>query len=130
MIFFPWLLAISCLIYVVLTIIVIKNRGRSKQALGNSQNDPCLERAIRAHGNFVEVTPFAFIALWLMSQTSINQFVILVVGMVFLVGRISHATSLIYYEPVNNKLIFRILGMMTSFFTILFGVIIFIIYQI
>ncbi len=127
--FFPFLIAIACLIFVALTVNVIKNRRRTQQGLGNHKNDPALERAIRAHGNFSEITPFAFVALWLMCQTDIHRFVILTTGIFFLLGRIFHAVSLIYLEPVHNVIKFRILGMMTSFVTILFGVSVFLLYQ-
>lgn len=127
--FFPFLLAIACLMFVALTINVIKNRRSTQQGLGNDKKDFSLERAIRAHGNFTEVTPFAFSALWLMCQTDIHQFSILITGIFFLLGRVSHAVSLVYLEPVHNVIKFRIFGMMTSFVTILFGVIVFLLYQ-
>ncbi len=126
---FPFLLAIACLIFVGLTINVIKNRRSTQQGLGNDKKDPALERAIRAHGNFTEVTPFAFSALWLMCQTDMHHFVVLITGVFFLLGRMSHAVSLIYLEPVHNVIKFRIFGMMTSFVTILFGVSMFLLYQ-
>ena len=129
MLFFSWLLVIACVIFVVLTIIVIKNRRRTGQALGNDNNDSALNRAMRAHGNFSEITPFAFSALWVMGQTEIHDSVILITGIIFLIGRISHATSLLYLEPVHHIIKFRIFGMMTSFVTILFGIGVFLVYQ-
>ncbi len=129
MVFFSWLLTIACLIFVILTFNVIKNRRRTGQALGNQSNDASLERAVSAHRNFTEITPFAFSALWLLTQTNIPQSVLLIVGSLFLIGRISHAVSLIYVEPVHNLLKFRIFGMMTSFLTILFGISVFLLYQ-
>ena len=55
------LLITSCLVIVqlVLTAIVIKERRRSKVYI-DSDGASALERAIRAHTNFTEVTPIFF----------------------------------------------------------------------
>ncbi|MFT6071568.1 MAG: putative membrane protein YecN with MAPEG domain [Dasania sp.] len=93
------------------------------QTLNNADNDEGLNRAVRAHGNFTEMTPFGLMAIWLMIYANLSPIVIMLVGSSFFIGRILHAFSLLYLEPKLNIIKCRMIGMVLSFATLICGII-------
>ena len=96
-------------IFVALSINAAFTRRKSGLAVGEADNETLL-RAVRAHGNFVEYTPMFLISLFLIDHVSKNCEYILVIGSGFILGRISHATSMFL-----KKGILRITGMFLTF---------------
>jgi uncharacterized membrane protein YecN with MAPEG domain len=99
---------IFLIFYLILTIITIKERRSSKVAFGDDNNKKLI-KAIRAHGNFFEFTVFFIISSFLLEILDANQIYVLFVNIVFLLGRISHA-----YSMLKEKTLFRVIGMMAT----------------
>jgi uncharacterized membrane protein YecN with MAPEG domain len=100
-------------IQIVLTAIVIKARRGSQIAVG-SDGVPYLERAVRAHGNFIEVTPIFLISLLLLELVNSYLWWVAILGLVFSVGRVLHARSLLVTELRSGSYRQRVLGMMLT----------------
>ena len=101
--------AILLFVFIALSINAAFTRRKSGLAVGEADNENLL-RAVRAHGNFTEYTPMFLISLFLIDHVSKNCEYILVIGSVFVLGRISHATSMFL-----KKGILRITGMFLTF---------------
>ena len=99
---------IFIIFYLILTIITIKERRSSKVAYGDDNNKKLI-KAIRAHANFFEFTVFFIISSFLLEILGANQIYVLFVNIVFLLGRISHASSML-----KEKISFRVIGMMAT----------------
>jgi uncharacterized membrane protein YecN with MAPEG domain len=99
---------IFIIFYLILTIITIKERRSSKVAYGDDDNKKLI-KAIRAHANFFEFTVFFIISSFLLEILDANQIYVLFVNIIFLLGRISHA-----YSMLKEKILFRVIGMMAT----------------
>ena len=99
---------IFIIFYLILTIITINERRSSKVAYGDDNNKKLI-KAVRAHGNFFEFTVFFIISSFLLEILDANQIYVLFVNIVFLLGRISHA-----YSMLKEKTLFRVIGMMAT----------------
>ena len=99
---------IFIIFYLILTIITIKARKSTKVAYGDDGNKELI-KAVRAHGNFFEFTVFFIISSFLLEILEANQIYVLFINIVFLLGRISHA-----YSMLKEKIIFRMIGMMAT----------------
>jgi len=99
---------IFIIFYLILTIITINVRKSSKVAYGDDNNKKLI-KAIRAHANFFEFTVFFIISSFLLEILDANQIYVLFVNIVFLLGRISHA-----YSMLKEKILFRVIGMMAT----------------
>ena len=99
---------IFIIFYLILTIITIKARKSARVEYGDGFNKQLI-KAIRAHGNFFEFTVFFIISSFLLEILDANQIYVLIINILFLIGRISHAHSML-----NEKILFRIVGMMIT----------------
>ena len=99
---------IFIIFYLILTIITIKERRSSKVAYGDDDNKKLI-KAIRAHANFFEFTVFFIISSFLLEILDANQIYVLFVNIIFFLGRISHA-----YSMLKEKILFRVIGMMAT----------------
>ena len=99
---------IFIIFYLILTIITIKARKSTKVAYGDDGNKELI-KAVRAHGNFFEFTVFFIISSFLLEILEANQIYVLFINIVFLLGRISHA-----YSMLKEKIMFRMIGMMAT----------------
>jgi uncharacterized protein len=99
---------IFIIFYLILTIITIKARKSTEVAYGDEGNKELI-KAVRAHGNFFEFTVFFIISSFLLEILDANQIYVLFINIVFLLGRISHA-----YSMLKEKIIFRMIGMMAT----------------
>jgi uncharacterized membrane protein YecN with MAPEG domain len=73
-----------------LTFQVIRRRRQSKVAIGTADSDE-LSRAVRAHGNFTEVTPIFLISLLILELVDSYLWWVAILGILFIAGRILHA---------------------------------------
>ena len=99
---------IFIIFYLVLTIFTIKIRKSSGIAYGDGNNNKLI-RAIRAHGNFFEFTVFFIISSFLLEALDADNIYLLIVNILFVLGRVSHA-----YSMFKEKIKFRFTGMMTT----------------
>ena len=107
----PLFAAVFALMYIVLSVFVIRQRLSKKVALGEG-GDSELERAIRVHGNFAEYVPFTLLLLWFLESITFNSALALILGCGLLVGRIAHVIGI---RDPENYLILRQLGMLATF---------------
>jgi uncharacterized membrane protein YecN with MAPEG domain len=89
----PFYGAIFALLYIGLTIRVVMLRNSTRVSLG-SGGDPALERAIRIHANFIEYVPLALILLTAMEMQRRSHYVLHILCVMLLVGRICHFAAL------------------------------------
>jgi uncharacterized protein len=127
--------SILAIIFVFLSALVIRTRVSAQIALG-SGNSKLLEQRIRAHANFSEYAPFALLLLFMAEYQGVARYIIHLLGILFLTGRISHLYSLAFYEEYENdklktSLKYRQLGMVCTFIaTILCAVVNLVLYLI
>ncbi|PCI62570.1 MAG: glutathione metabolism protein [Kordiimonadales bacterium] len=82
-------------------------RGKTETSLGEG-NDINLLGAIRAHGNLTEYAPMVLILIGGMEYLKANATLVMVMGIVFVVARISHAFGLINHP--EGTVVFRAIG--------------------
>lgn len=99
--------ALLAILFVVLTVRVIRARRRGKVALGDG-GDKHVLRAIRAHGNFIETAPLALILLAAAESLAAPTLALHLLGAALLIGRILHAMG-VAREPEDFR--FRVSGM-------------------
>ncbi|NBX03235.1 MAG: hypothetical protein EBR02_04075 [Alphaproteobacteria bacterium] len=106
--------AILGLMYVALSVFVIKGRVKHQVGLGDGGHSD-MQRRIRAHANFAEYVPFALILLALNEMRSLPQWALMLLGFTLLLGRVLHAYSLTRAEVTSGKIMFRQIGMASTF---------------
>jgi len=84
---------IFIIFYLVLTVFTIKARRSTRIAYGDGNNKKLI-RAIRAHGNFFEFTIFFIISSFLLEALDADSIYLLIVNIIFVLGRVSHAYSM------------------------------------
>jgi uncharacterized protein len=82
------------LIALVLAIWVVRQRGKTKTNLGTGGH-PAMERAVRAHGNFIEYVPLILLLLLMLELGGLAPLWIHVMGIALTIGRILHAWGLL-----------------------------------
>ncbi|HEY1506368.1 MAG TPA: MAPEG family protein [Stellaceae bacterium] len=96
----PFYAAIFTLLYIGLTFRVIALRNSKRVSLG-SGGDPALERAIRIHANFIEYVPLALILLTAMEMQRRSLYVLHILCLLLLLGRICHFLALSRENTAN-----------------------------
>ena len=77
------------LVFLVLSIRVIKLRGQNSISLGDGGNE-ALQRAIRGHGNFAEYAPLGVLLLLIAELQSVNFYLLTAFAAALLLGRTCH----------------------------------------
>ncbi len=111
------------LVFIGLSVNVVARRYQLRSALGDA-DDFEMKRRIRAHANFAEYTPLFLILMGFAEHERLSPSYIHILCMLFLLGRISHASSVLKLEKYENgKLVaypkFRMVGMVASFSAII-----------
>tara|TARA_R110000850_G_scaffold52990_7_gene127461 strand:+ start:7800 stop:8105 length:306 start_codon:yes stop_codon:yes gene_type:complete len=88
-------------------------RRAAQISLGEGEN-PQLQRAIRAHGNFMEYVPFAIILLFLAEYQGLASHYCYALGAMLLIGRVFHNFGI-----VEKNLKYRQIGVIATFLTML-----------
>jgi len=83
-------------------------RGTTKTIIGQGEIGGPLHRAIRAHGNLIEYAPIFLIVLALLEMTGAGNGMLHLLGVLFVVGRLSHAYS--FTLPVDRPTVPRAVG--------------------
>jgi uncharacterized protein len=84
---------LNALIALVLAILVVRQRGKTKTNLGTGGH-PAMERAIRAHGNFIEYVPLILLLMLLLELGGLAPLWIHLMGIALTLGRVLHAWGL------------------------------------
>jgi uncharacterized membrane protein YecN with MAPEG domain len=97
------------LFLIVLSVHVSRLRQRHRVSLG-TKGSPEMERAQRAQANFVEYVPLFLLALAGLAFANESAYVIHILGILFLVGRVIHAWAMLQADTsVHHK--GRVVGM-------------------
>ncbi len=118
--------ALSAFMLVVLSLNVIRTRRQLLVLIGDGGKE-AMQRAIRAQANFSEYVPLALILMAMLEADNTRKWIVIVLGVVLLTGRISHAYSLLVYEPrnagqpVEQRVLFRKAGMIATFAVLISG---------
>lgn len=106
------------IILVLLSLKVISIRLKEQVTLldGNKKD---LQYAIRAQGNFTEYTPMFLILFTLLSLASYPKFLLHILGIAFISGRLLHAYSLLHYEHKTGEVNLRVAGTITTFLVLI-----------
>ncbi|WP_372761168.1 MAPEG family protein [Pseudoalteromonas sp.] len=105
--------ALLALFYVYLSLNVITVRRAAQISLGDGEN-PQLQRAIRAHGNFIEYVPLAVILLFLAEYQGLASHYCHALGALLFIGRVFHNLSM-----VEENIKYRQIGTIATFLTII-----------
>lgn len=83
-------IGLAALLLVVLSLQVIRLRYRHKVEIGDG-GVPELQRAVRAHANFIEYVPIALLLILTADLVGHQKWVVHVLGIALLIGRVAHA---------------------------------------
>ncbi|HEX5792207.1 MAG TPA: MAPEG family protein [Rheinheimera sp.] len=103
--------ALLGLFYIALSVKVVGKRRQFRIGIG-SNGEMALERAIRVHGNFAEYVPFALLLMFLAEYSGLAPLYLHILGMVLVIGRLSHAWGV---RQLKEPLKFRVFGMLLTF---------------
>lgn len=113
----PFYAAIVALIYVFLSVRVIKTRRTERVGLGDGDNKT-LRRAIRAQGNCGEYAPIALLLAAFAELQGLPAWGIHAICLLLLSGRIAHASGF-GHEP--ERMTLRVAGMRMTIAAIIAG---------
>jgi uncharacterized membrane protein YecN with MAPEG domain len=113
----PIYAAVLALLFVALSVRVIRQRMRVQAAIG-TRGDQALERAVRVHGNFAEYVPFSLLLLLIAELQDTLPILLHVLGLTLVLGRLAHAWGV---SQVNESMKFRQVGMTSVFVVIVFA---------
>ncbi|MDB2438156.1 MAPEG family protein [Hellea sp.] len=108
-------IALHLILLPVLMLRVGQVRMKENVNLGDG-NKPALIARIRAHGNFVETTPFALIGLFALAMMNASSISLHLFGAIFFLGRILHAHGMAQPGAMGKG---RVIGMAMTLFTFL-----------
>ncbi|WGF89139.1 MAPEG family protein [Marinivivus vitaminiproducens] len=109
----PFYAGVLGILFVVLSAWVVKTRVGSGITFGDpGDRSPALFRWVRTHGNFAEYVPFALLLMTYLELTRWSAFLLHVLGIVLVVGRLTHAVGLHRANDVN---VFRQIGVALTF---------------
>lgn len=103
--------ALLALLFLALSVLVIRQRLRHKVAIGLGEAEGLL-RASRAQGNFAEYGPLLLILLLLLELGGSSRTLLHGLGAAILLGRALHAAGI---SRSPERLLFRQAGMMLTF---------------
>ena len=98
------------LVYIALSMNVIRTRRAAQVSLGSGGND-LLERRMRAHGNFAEYVPLALLLIALLEAGGQATWLIHALGIALLLGRLLHGYAL---SSLTRRPAARVGGMMLT----------------
>lgn len=102
---------ILALVYIALSINIIRKRREFKVGMGDGDNK-ILKKAIRAHANFAEFVPIILIMMILVEYTTANVMLIHGIGLTLVAARILQAKGLLKTEMASFE---RVAGTLTTF---------------
>ena len=107
----PGYAAIFVFIYIFLAVRVIRLRQKYSVGIGSGGHAD-LERTSRVHANFGEYVPFALLMLGFMEMQSQSRWLIHILALALLVGRLIHAYGV---SQQNEVIKIRATGMFLTF---------------
>lgn len=104
------------LLYFGISIETIKARGKEKVSLGTGDQNQLLH-LVSAHSNFASYTPLCLFLLFLVEKSSYEPYLIHLVGIIFLIGRVLHFLTMMNRETTFKK---RKLSMQLTLWPLIF----------
>ena len=111
----PYYAAALAVFYVLLAVLVIRQRFKNRVGLGDGQK-PGLVTAIRVHGNFAEYVPLLLVLLLMLEIQQAPLWQLHFVGGLTVAGRILHAIGL---NKTHGTSAPRFIGMVSTFVALL-----------
>jgi len=111
----PLFTALFALMFIFLSIAVVRIRFGDKVSLGHADNKE-LETAVRIHANFIEYVPISLILFWFIERITFNSQLVLILGCVLLLARVAHVIGM---RNSKQYLILRKLGVVITFLILL-----------
>ncbi len=111
----PLYASLLALLFVALSVRVIRVRRRRQIALGDA-GDAALLRAIRVHSNFAEYVPLCLFMIYLVETQIGWALLVHGLGLVLVLARLSHAYGV---SQARENLRFRVFGMLGTFAVLL-----------
>jgi uncharacterized protein len=93
----PLYAGLLVLLYLVLSVRVIRRRGSDKIALGDGGNASML-RIVRGHANFAEYVPLALLLMAMLEISHFSIYVLHALGIVLIVSRLLHSYALSFTD--------------------------------
>lgn len=110
--------ACSALLLLITAILTVRARLAAKVAFGDGGVD-AITRASRSHGNLAEHAPIVIILLFLLESARANHMALMVIGAVFLVGRVAHIIGLHTPSEAGKAPVMRQIGVISTWLTLL-----------
>ncbi|MBS3796662.1 MULTISPECIES: MAPEG family protein [unclassified Pseudoalteromonas] len=107
--------AILALVYLQLSLYVVKERRRSQRSIGTGDSE-ALQRAVRAHGNFIEYVPLALLLLFFNEYQGLASHYCHALGVTLVLARLIHASNI---SQLDENIKVRVVSMMLTFAVIL-----------
>ena len=107
----PLLAGVFGLMYLFLSISVIRIRYSANISLGTRDNDE-LEKEVRIHANFAEYLPFCLLLFWFVESITFNSRLVFWLGSLLLVARVAHVLGM---KDSKSLLILRRFGVVATF---------------
>ena len=111
----PVYAALLAIIFVFLSIRIIRQRHKLKIGLGDAGNKD-MQRAVRVHANFAEYVPVGLLMIYLVEQSGVYAWFAHALCLGLLLGRLSHAYGV---SQSKENFRFRIAGMSLTFAVLL-----------
>ncbi len=93
----PLYAGLLVLLYLILSIRVIRRRGSGKIPLGDGGNADML-RVIRGHANFAEYVPLALLLMAILELSHFSIYLLHALGLTLLVARLIHGYALSFTQ--------------------------------
>ena len=110
--------AINALIMLVLGMLVVRARVRTKTEIGDGGN-PAMVGPLRAHANNAEYVPMAIVLLMILYALGASVVVIHIVGITLTLGRLLHAFGLSRSVGASWP---RLVGMILTWISFIIGI--------
>ncbi len=112
----PIYAALLAILVILLGARVIKFRRKEKVGLGHEKGSTAMVCAVRAHANAVENIPLALVLLLMLELNQLQPWLLHVLGLMLLVGRVLHAWGMSSFGGVSFG---RFYGMVLTWLSIL-----------
>lgn len=113
----PWYAAALALLFLALSLQVVRYRRGHRVSLGDA-GDPALLARIRAHGNCAEYAPMGLLLLLVAELSGTSPLWLHLLGLMLLGGRLAHAAGLSFFP---RRFGLRTAGMLLTFAALALG---------